>query len=652
MRWVRAIALLCAVSANVCSSQVDQRKPLRPDIFLITIDTLRSDHVHCYGYDRIQTPALDRLAKDGVQFMQAFTPSPITNSSHASILTGLMPSSHGVSDFGVPLSAEHSSLAELLKSRGYSTAAFIGSIILDSRTFAPGLNRGFDLYDNFTESRKSKSRWNSLERRAATVASHAEAWLDSHPQQPRFVWIHFYDPHDPYEPPTPFSQTYKDRPYDGEIAYADSVLGTFLEYLSKHDSYQKSIVIAVGDHGEGLGEHSEETHGIFLYDSTTHVPLIVKLPDHRNARTVVDAQVSTLDILPTMLDWLHVPRPERIDGQSLLPYLEGDKKSHLVLGETNYPQQFGWAPLRSVRTEGFKFIEAPRPELYSLRTDPGEVQNIYAPWDSTVQKSRAILSDWSRRSPPMNQAKVSVPESTMDELKALGYFGRNDAVSSTSVPEPSMLPDPKDHIQEQNLLHTAMIAEEDGRAGEARSALENLLRLNPDSSAALGQLGELELNAGEDAKAASHLNKARAMQPNDAKLALEAGRALEKLGDVAGASEAVEASVKLSPAQFSARLLLGQLYLKLKDAKAAEDQLQAAAFLQPQDLQVQLELAKSQIAQGKFSEALRTLLPLSRSEPNASEVFDLLSSAYTGLGRAEQAEGARQHADSLRKNQR
>jgi predicted Zn-dependent protease len=165
-------------------------------------------------------------------------------------------------------------------------------------------------------------------------------------------------------------------------------------------------------------------------------------------------------------------------------------------------------------------------------------------------------------------------------------------------------------------------------------------------------LGELELNAGEDAKAASHLNKARAMQPNDAKLALEAGRALEKLGDVAGASEAVEASVKLSPAQFSARLLLGQLYLKLKDAKAAEDQLQAAAFLQPQDLQVQLELAKSQIAQGKFSEALRTLLPLSRSEPNASEVFDLLSSAYTGLGRAEQAEGARQHADSLRKNQR
>jgi predicted Zn-dependent protease len=252
----------------------------------------------------------------------------------------------------------------------------------------------------------------------------------------------------------------------------------------------------------------------------------------------------------------------------------------------------------------------------------------------------------------MNQAKVSVPESTMDELKALGYFGRNDDVSSTSVPEPSMLPDPKDHIQEQNLLHTAMIAEEDGRAGEARSALENLLRLNPDSSAALGQLGELELNAGEDAKAASHLNKARAMQPNDAKLALEAGRALEKLGDVAGASEAVEASVKLSPAQFSARLLLGQLYLKLKDAKAAEDQLQAAAFLQPQDLQVQLELAKSQIAQGKFSEALRTLLPLSRSEPNASEVFDLLSSAYTGLGRAEQAEGARQHADSLRKNQR
>lgn len=652
MRWVSAMALLCAVSANVCSGQIDHRKTSRPDIFLITIDTLRSDHVHCYGYDRIQTPALDRLAKDGVQFLQAFTPSPITNSSHASILTGLMPSSHGVSDFGVPLSAEYPTLAESLKNKGYSPAAFIGSIILDSRTFAPGLDRGFDFYDNFTESRKSKSRWNRLERRAETVASHAEAWLDRHPQQPRFVWIHLYDPHDPYEPPTPFSQTYKDRPYDGEIAYADFVLGTFFDYLSKHGWYQNSMVIAVGDHGEGLGEHSEDTHGIFLYDSTTHVPLIVKLPDHRNARTVVDAQVSTLDILPTILDSLQVPQPERIDGQSLLPYLHGDKTSHLVLGETDYPLQFGWAPLRSVRAEGFKFIEAPRPELYSLRTDPGESQNIYAPWDSTVQKSRSILSDWSRRSPPANQPKVTVPESTMDELKALGYFGRNDALSSTSVPEPSMLPDPKDHIQEQNLLHTAMIAEEDGRSGEARIALENLLRLNPKSSAALGQLGELELKAGEDAKAASHLNKAREMRPNDAKLAFEAGRALEKLGDVAGAREAVEASVKLSPAQFSARLFLGQLYLQLKDAKAAEDQLQAAALLQPRDLQVQLELAKSQIALGRFSEALRNLLLLSKSEPNTSEVFVLLSSAYAGLGRAQEAESARHRADSLHKSPR
>src|SRR6266403_274997 len=292
-------------------------KASRRDVCLITIDTLRADHVHCYGYHRVQTPSLDQLAKQGVRFTQAFTPSPITNSSHASILTGLLPSAHGVSDFGVPLAASHLTLAETLKKRGYRTAAVIGAVILDSEALAPGLDRGFEFYDNFPEQSETKSRWGRVERRGMEVVQHAETWLNAHPAGPHFVWVHLYDPHDPYEPPPPYSEIYKDRLYDGEIAYADSALGHFLAYLKKQGWYESSLIVVVGDHGEGLGEHHEDTHGIFLYDSTTHVPLLVKLPEQREAGRTVEAQVRTTDIMPSILELLGVPAPGSLDGGAL-----------------------------------------------------------------------------------------------------------------------------------------------------------------------------------------------------------------------------------------------------------------------------------------------------------------------------------------------
>src|ERR1022692_2265060 len=290
----RALLIFC-LAAILSAYGVAQAKAAQPDVFLVTIDTLRADHVHCYGYSDIETPALDGLARDGIRFAQAFTPSPITNTSHTSILTGLLPSTHGVTDFAVPLSPTHATWAELLHSRGYHTAAFIGAVILDSKTLAPGLDRGFDFYDNFPEHSSTKSRWGRVERRGMDVVQHAEAWLTAHPSGPHFVWVHLYDPHDPYEPPVPYSRIYKDRLYDGEIAYADSALANFITYLKKTGRYRNSIIVAVGDHGEGLGEHHEDTHGIFLYDSTTHVPLILKLAHGLNPGVAVDAQVTTLD---------------------------------------------------------------------------------------------------------------------------------------------------------------------------------------------------------------------------------------------------------------------------------------------------------------------------------------------------------------------
>jgi arylsulfatase A-like enzyme/Flp pilus assembly protein TadD len=629
-------------------------KASRRDVFLITIDTLRADHVHCYGYDRVQTPSLDQLAKQGVRFTQAFTPSPITNSSHASILTGLLPSAHGVSDFGVPLAASHLTLAETLKKRGYRTAAFIGAVILDSKALAPGLDHGFEFYDNFPAQSETKSRWGRVERRGMEVVQRAETWLNAHPAGPHFVWVHLYDPHDPYEPPPPYSEIYKDRLYDGEIAYADSALGHFLAYLKKQGWYESSLIVVVGDHGEGLGEHHEDTHGIFLYDSTTHVPLLVKLPEQREAGRTVEAQVRTTDIMPSILEVLGVLAPARLDGESLGPFLTGTGAApRTVFGETDYPLRFGWAPLRSVRKEGLKFIEAPKPELYDLPSDPNELQNHYVPWDPRVQKLRKILAELSAKSPaPAKTSPATVSAGTIDELHALGYLGSADAGSATDVPEPSLLPDPKDKIEEQNLLHTAMMASEDGETDKARAALEKVLQLDDRSVLALSQLGRLEMSSGNYAKAAGYLRRAHAARPDDAAAAFEYGRALELSGDLPGARDALHASLKLNPNQFAARLSLGRVYLSLNDLKEAEDQLEAAVLTQPGSVEAQIGLAKALIRQKKFADAVELLEPIAGASSSGPEMFQLLSDAYAGLGRRQEAERAASRAKALQKSKR
>jgi len=636
-----------ATAAPIARAGAGEKTPLG-DVFLITIDTLRSDHVGCYGYQWIQTPTIDQLAKQGIRFAQAFTPSPITNTSHASILTGLLPSSHGVSDFGVPLTADHSTLAELLEKRGYQTAAFIGSIILDSKTLAPGLDRGFEFYDNFPEKTETKSRWGRLERRGMDVVQRAETWLDGHRTGPHFVWVHLYDPHDPYEPPPPYSEKYKDHLYDGEIAFADSALGRFLNYLKEQHWYEGALIIVVGDHGEGLGEHGEDTHGIFLYDSTTHVPLIVKLPNEQEAGKVVEEQARTTDILPTILELLGIPAPESLDGTSLKSALLGtEAPSRTVLGETDYPLRFGWAPLRSVRKDAFKFIEAPRPELYDLRSDPGEIRNAYVPWDSTVQKLRKELAKLSAKAAGKPSAAAVAP-STTDELRALGYLSTADARSSTDVPEPSLLPDPKDKVEEQNLLHVAMMASEDGQTAKARTALEKLLRLDNRSEIALSQLGRLEMESENYTKAALYLGRACEVNPQNATIAYDYGRALELSGDLVGARHALQASLKLNPKQLAARLLLGQIWLKSNDPKAAEDEFEAALLLQPASAEAQIGLARALLRQKKFGDAVGFLEERTKSSGNNADFFELLAQAYIGVGKPGPAQRAKDMARRIR----
>jgi choline-sulfatase len=602
-----------------------------PDVFLITIDTLRADHLGCYGYKDVETPTIDSVAADGVRFSAAFTHSPITNTSHTSILTGLLPSVHGVTDFAVPLAPEHVTWAELLKKQGYQNAAFIGAVILDSNQLAPGLDRGFDFYDNFPAKTDSKDRFGRVERRAQAVVTDAEAWFAQHQTGPRFMWVHLFDPHDPYEPPAPFSEKYSSHLYDGEIAYADSQLGHFIATLKKAGVYDRAIIIIVGDHGEGLGEHGEDTHGLFLYDSTLHVPLIVKLPAEAHKGEVVDKLVRTTDILPTVLSLTNTPAPPELSGASLMPLINKESAdARELLGETDYPLRWGWAPIKALREQNAKLIEAPKAEFYDLQSDPKELKNIYAP------ESRA-------------QSGVSPARGTQSELQAQMTKWKAKLPASAATQSSANLPDPKDKVEVQNLLHNSMLASDDGRTADSRKYLEKAVEIDPTSATALRQLGELELTAQDYPKAATHLKRAIELQPNDANAAYEAGQALEKTGDYPGARTALEASLKLNAGDTKARLLLGRIYLKLKDARSADDQFEAALLVESDNVEGRLGLAEAQIMKGEFAAARPDLEALIKSDPANSNAWRLLAAAYKGLHREAEAAKAEARAAGLEK---
>ena len=648
---MRFQAVLFALLLCVAAVLAAQTKPVtkaearpRPDVFLISIDTLRADHVGCYGYKQVRTPNLDAVAAEGVRFTAAFTVSPITNSSHASIITGDYPSTHGVRDFGSPLAVGHPTWAELLKQDGYHTAAFIGAVILDSKSLAPGFDRGFEFYDNFPARTQSKSRWGRLERRGMDVAQRAEDWLRTHRAGPRFVWVHFYDPHDPYEPPPPYSEKYKTHLYDGEIAYADSALGHFLGFLRRQGWYDNALVIVVGDHGEGLGEHHEDTHGIFLYDATTHVPLLIKLPGAARAGLSISAQVRITDLLPTVLDVVGIKTAAKFDGASLQPYLEGKQTADRpALSETDYPLRFGWAPLRAARASTFKYIEAPQPELYDLHADPGELHSVYAPWDAKVQELRALVATL----PAANTSSAgAVGPEKVAELKALGYFP--ETRGATTVQEPSLLPDPKDKIEIQNLIHNADLALEEGRAADARAGLLQAVKLDPSSAPALSELGQVEIKTEDFREAAEHLSQAAKLRPSDSNALYYLGVARAKTGDLAGSAEALEQSLKLAPGQFQARSLLGTVYRRSGELKKAADQYEAAVLVQPENSGVRLELGRVLLADKQYSGAVRQLEQVTRQQPTLAEAYVLLEQAYRGAGKETEARKAAANAARLR----
>ncbi len=425
---------------GLCWRTFDQ--PVPPiGVVIITLDTTRADRLSVYGFMDAPMPHLERLAREGVVFDQATSVAPLTLPAHASLFTGLFPPRHGVRDNADrPLSAEHQTMAEVLRARGFRTGAFVGSVVLDADR---GLAQGFDHYGGVveTDARRPASK-TPRRRRGDEVVTDAIRWIEGIDGSPFFLWAHLYDPHKPYDPPEPFRSQHTD-PYIAEIAFADAQIGRVLEALDRRKLMDRTIVVVAADHGESLGDHGERDHGVFVYESVLRVPLIVRAPN-LPPRRIADV-VRLVDVMPTVLDLLAVPHPPS-DGMSLAAMLRGEPRGVELdaYSESRYPLRFGWSPLRALRAGRHKLIEAPRPELYDLDRDPFEQRNIYDERRglALALAQRLATFEPGRAATHSDDAVDPLPPAELQQrLAALGYIG------SGALRPPSghgNLPDPKD----------------------------------------------------------------------------------------------------------------------------------------------------------------------------------------------------------------
>jgi arylsulfatase A-like enzyme len=389
-----------------------------PSLIVITLDTTRADRLGCYGYPQAQTPHLDRFAQENILFENTLSPAPMTLPAHASLFTGMYPLAHGIrSNVGFQLPKEILTLAEFLQEKEYQTGAFIASHVLSSSF---GLNQGFEDYEQIFSLKKG-------ERRAEEVRNLAQKWLEERTSSPFFLWLHFFDPHAPYNPPAPFNQ-HPPHPYDGELAYLDQQLGLFFQFLQDKKLYDSSLLFIVGDHGESLGEHGEETHSYFAYDSVLKVPFLLKLPKPSSPIPLkISEQVRLIDILPTILSFLEIPTPSSVQGRDLSPLIKGQKvQENPESYSENYNPfyQYGCAPLRVLRNAQYKYIESLRPELYHLLSDPQETRNILENEPEIAKQMQERLKSLIENySVERTNASYEADPRTLEALGTLGYGG-------------------------------------------------------------------------------------------------------------------------------------------------------------------------------------------------------------------------------------
>jgi arylsulfatase A-like enzyme/Tfp pilus assembly protein PilF len=619
MGRLRRFALLLVPSVLGLGSAASAAAQAAPNVVFITIDTLRADHLGCYGNQQIHTPHIDALAADGVRFERAYTPVPVTLPSHTVIFTGTYPLFSGMHDFADnKLGPSQTTLASVLEKRGYATGAVIGSAVLDSRF---GLNRGFDFYyDHFDFSRLQESNLDAMERPGNVVADVALDWLSKNYRRKFFLWMHLYDPHYPYRPPPPYSEEYKDHPYDGEIAFADAQVGRLIRFLKEKNLYRNTLIVLSGDHGESLGEHGEKTHGFFIYNATLHVPLIFHLPDGRAARTVPDL-VSLADLMPTVLQFLKAEVPAEVQGRNLLPLMTPQKRedSRSLYAETFLPRlHFNWSELRGVETENYHFIDAPKPELYDLAKDPAETQNLFPQKKAVAEELRARLAGLIRQysAGPELAEKTGLDPALMERLKSLGYAGFSGGSNPTITDR--ALPDPKDRIQTYELISEAIAESQHGSYADSTEKLNAALQTDPDSVPVHYLLGLTYYRMREYPAAAEQLQRVLQLSPDYALAAFQLGLAYARSGDFDRAVQTLKRTLDLDPTNFSAAYNLGVLYDQKRMPAEAIAAFRQSLTIAPDYSLAHRGLGETLLQQGQVDDALielRRAVELSPQDP-------------------------------------
>ncbi|HOC16999.1 MAG TPA: sulfatase-like hydrolase/transferase [Vicinamibacterales bacterium] len=580
------------------------------NLLVITLDTTRADRIGAYGYAGARTPAIDRLAREGVVFEQAMTDAPLTLPAHCSIFTSRHPPRHGVRDNGgFFLSPRQRTLATELKARGLRTGAVVGAFVLDGKW---GLDQGFDFYGDDFELDRPAGRGFSvgeIQRRGADVVDKALPWLEQVKGERFFAWLHFYDPHTPYDAPEPFASRFPGHPYDAEIAYTDAQVARVVEFLERDALLDRTVIVVVGDHGEGLNQHDEGTHGFFIYESTTRVPFIVRAPFERTRGRRVADPVRTVDLMPTALDLLGIPAPEGIDGVSLAPLMTGDRPTLDLEGyaEALYPlHHYGWSDLRAWRSGRYKVIDAPRPELYDLERDPNETANLYAERQALAD---GMIRRLRERQPEIESDEtVARPAPEVDpearaRLAALGYVG--SFVATLAGPR-SERADPKDKIGVFNLMGEARdLAQQEGGFEKVVALYRKVLDEDPNVVDAWFNLGNVHFRQRRYEDAIGYFKRTLELKPDYDLPVINMANAYRQLGQDEAALAGYEHYLTIDPKNAPVRYQMGEIYLDRGDVAQAEENFRKALEIDPREASARNALGVIAFQRGDLAAAER-----------------------------------------------
>lgn len=620
---------------------------VKPNVILVTLDTTRADHIACYGYPGVKTPNLDGLAGRGVLFEQAATSSPLTLPAHCSILTGTYPTYHGVRINGnAALSEEQKTIAEVLSAQGYECGAFIGAFVLDGRW---GLKQGFHHYDDQFDLKKHRHLdLGAIQRPGNQVMDAALAWLDGQKNKPFFAWIHLYDPHTPYEPPEPYRSEYGPVGlaglYDGEIAFMDEQIGRCVAWLEKNGLDKNTVLVLIGDHGEGLGSHGEGTHGYFIYDYALHVPFIVVTPFEGLRGIRVSSQVSAVDVFPTLLGLVKTRPTSPIQGQSLLrlmfrPAMKADVYAYSESMSPNL--QFGWSSLHSLRTPRYKYIDAPKAELYDLTQDAHEQLNLIQNYPDTVRKMKAeldrLMNETSRDAPTPQAANLD--KETMERLSALGYIGAPVAAKKSAGRE-GALADPKDKLPVFQAVTSAgeMVLEQ--KYAEAAAMVESALRDEPMIPQALLILSTCYVELGREVEAKAKLEIILKEDPESIPALISMANILLEERKNEDVIALCKRTLSLDERNTQAHMIIGEVYLGELKYSEALPYLEKAVEIQPKVTRSRLTLGACLVGLKQYERAEAELKRIIQEVPKFLLAHYNLGILYEEQGKLEEARAA------------